>query len=178
MNTVDLLTLDNVGKFCEFKDDYNEYYYTLIDYCDQDDCFFFVCIETRENLYLSDLEGYRFVGFVSEAFAVSTVEEQYKCAKCSTDVQITKERILAAELLCYSCKSAEEIVKKMQIQKNVYKFHNPCQLLILRTYFKGINNSDINDCTSGLFVINTDFGDFYDEHHFTIIPDYVLTQHN
>ncbi len=178
MNIVDLLTLDNASKFCEFKDtEYGDYLYALIDYCDQDDCVFFVDIETRDNLYISDLYGYEFVGFVSEAFAVSTVEEQYKCAKCSTDVPITKERILAVELLCSSCKSTEETVQKMQIQKNVYKFHNPCQLLILRTYFNGINNSDINDCTSGLFVINTDFGDFYDVHYFTIIPYYVLTQH-
>ncbi len=118
MNIVDLLTLDNASKFCEFKDtEYGDYLYALIDYCDQDDCVFFVDIETRDNLYISDLYGYEFVGFVSEAFAVSTVEEQYKCAKCSTDVPITKERILAVELLCSSCKSTEETVQKMQIQK-------------------------------------------------------------
>lgn len=171
MNIVDLLTLDNASKFCEFEDtDYGDYLYALIDYCDQDDCFFFVDIETRDNLYISDLDGYEFVGFVSEAFTVSTVEEQYKCSGCNSDVQINKETILAVEIQCSSCKSTEETVQKMQIQKNVYKFHNPCQLLILRTYFNGINNSDVNDCYDGLFVVNTDFGDFDDVNYFTIIP--------
>lgn len=178
MNVVDLLIMDNVGKFCEFKDvEYGDYIHTLIDYCDYDECYWFVDIETRDNLYPSDLDGYEFVGFVSESCAVSTVEEQYKCSGCKSDVQINKESILAVELMCSSCKSTEETIQRMKIQNNVYKFHNPCQLLILRSYFKGINNSNINDCYSGLFVINTHFGDFVDINHFTIIPYYALTQH-
>lgn len=171
MNIIDLLTLDNVGKFCEFKDiQYGDYVYTLIDYCDQDKCFWFVDVETRDNLIPSDLDGYDFTQFVSETHAVSTVEESYKCGGCNSDVQINKERILDVEILCSSCKSTEEMVMTMQIQKNVFEFNNPCQLLILRSYFKGINNSDTSDCTSGLFVVNTDFGDFVDINYYTIIP--------